>query len=65
MNFILIAFILNATTGQPLGFDRIQTYATPQECVAAMNEGHIEHATDGKIRSFMCVREDRLGEATT
>lgn len=64
MNFILIAWILSITTGEPAGFDRIHSYATAQECAAAMNEGLIEHPSEGKIRSYQCVREDQLGQAT-
>lgn len=65
MNFILIAWILNITTGEPFGFDRIHSYGTPQECIAAMNEGRIEHVKEGKIRAYQCVRADQLGEANT
>lgn len=65
MSFILIAWILNASTGAPLGFDRLQTYPTAQDCLTALNEGHIERTTDGKIRSLQCVREDQFGERST
>ena len=65
MSFVLIAWILSATTGEPSGFERIDSYPTAQACIDVMNEGKIEHVTDGKIRSYQCVREDQLGEATT
>lgn len=64
MKFILIAWILNISTGEPAGFDRIETYSTPEQCITALSEGRISRAADGKIRSYLCVREDALGEVT-
>lgn len=65
MNFVLVAWTLNALTGEPQGMEQIHSYPTPQGCIEALNEGRIEHVTDGKIRSYQCLREDQLGEATT
>lgn len=65
MNFLLVALILNISTGEPMGLERIQTYADPQACLTAMNEGRIERAADGLVRSYICLREDQLGERST
>ncbi len=65
MNFILVALIISALTGEPVSYQRMETYKSPEECLAAQQAQNIERVTDGKVTVYGCVREDQFGQGST
>jgi hypothetical protein len=66
MHFILVAILLSTQTGAPSGYERIGApFDTPAECVKAQTDQPIQKAAGGRVRVFLCVRQDQLHEQTT
>lgn len=66
MHYILLALILNANTGYPTALQRVgDPFDTPEACLKAQADQPIEKTKDVKVRVYLCIREDQLGEATT
>lgn len=65
MNFILVSLTISALTGEPVSYQRMTTYDSPEKCLEAQRAQNIERVTDGKVTVYGCVREDQFGEASS
>jgi hypothetical protein len=66
MHFILVAFLLNVQTGALSGYERVGApFDSPAECVKAQTDQPIQKAAGGRVRVFLCVRQDQIHEQST